>query len=170
MPDARPPSPPIHPDPLTPIPLPPPIQRPRLTYRMLLTGEGLSPSDQQLLFRCHRDVATRFVAGGAVAGGLMGWLVYGRGLTTPKSRFVLTMTATLWGGGVATIGATHPCLHSWAETDDPESVLRSEITEQMLLHNPNRALNMLQAEREKQMTQQRTAPATQTQTQQQSRQ
>jgi hypothetical protein len=56
----------------------------------------------------------------------------------------------LWGGTVGAMTSSPQCLHSIAESEAKESVLRRELSRVIIQHNPNRALEAMQREQAKQ--------------------
>ena len=121
---------------------------PPVTWRSLLTGDGLPPSDRALVLRCRERALTRGAVGAAVAGGVVGGLVYRKALFTPPLRFALTLVTTVWGFAMAAMTTSPECLHSIARSRDPQSVLRVELSRIVVMHNPNRALEAIERDHE----------------------
>ena len=73
--------------------------------------------------------------------------VYGRGLLTPRRRYIITLATALWGTGVGAMSASPVCIKRASRNKDPDSVLRRELARIAVQHNPNRAMEQVAREK-----------------------
>jgi len=111
-----------------------------LSYHTLWTGEGLPECDQQVIKTCRQRLLTRAGLGFLCAGGLMGGILFGRGLLNPQRRILLTTVFSVWGSAAAALTSTPACLRAVGEIKDSSSVLKKELSRIVVEHNPNIAL------------------------------
>lgn len=115
-----------------------------LSYYTLWTGDGLPDCDRQVIQQCRSRLLSRASLGFLGAGGLMGGMLYGRGLLTPARRALLTSVFAMWGSAAAALTSTPSCLRSVSAITDTDSVLKHELSRIVVQHNPNVAMQHAQ--------------------------